>query len=269
MKRLAIAVLALVCTMTLARSAYAETEFGIQDDLTVIGDNGGVGDADLEVAGFSVFGPRLATSALLINDNTAGNTVINGQLQAGDLYIVNGSSVILGTQSFIKIPTMPLFGNQAANKDYVDLKTMTEAIWAYDDATNKVRLSTVTASVGIGIDQATAKLQANVASPVADDKMFLVSGGALGSDEFLGIDALDENSAKAGLHGQLAIGSGYSAAKAAPTDGMAVQGAISVGAVSAGTENGNKLAVVGVDAPGKYIATFYSGSNIAAFIRAK
>ncbi|MCK5358018.1 MAG: hypothetical protein KAJ48_06445, partial [Elusimicrobiales bacterium] len=50
--------LALFCACVFINSAYADnnTEFGIEDDLTVLGNTGDIADPDVEIAGFTVFG---------------------------------------------------------------------------------------------------------------------------------------------------------------------------------------------------------------------
>ncbi|HBE89290.1 MAG TPA: hypothetical protein DDW67_09155 [Elusimicrobia bacterium] len=75
-----------------APAAYAEdngTEFGIEDDLTVLGTEGTAVDPDVEVKGFSVFGSTQASYLIPVE---AGNVVLNGEVQVSSGLYAAGSS---------------------------------------------------------------------------------------------------------------------------------------------------------------------------------
>jgi hypothetical protein len=99
MKKLLAIAFALACTMALARNAKAAggTEFGVDDDLTVMGTDGNWGDADLQVNGFSKFGVTVNTQR--ITEDTRGSVAIAGGLQVdGTIY---GSSMTLSNQLYV------------------------------------------------------------------------------------------------------------------------------------------------------------------------
>jgi hypothetical protein len=95
MKRLLAVVFALACTLTLARSAQAGTEFGVDDDLAVYGTDGTYGDPDFQAKGFSVFGETPGSSKLTSGQD--GAVQIAGDLQVDqkvyfdetDTYVTN------------------------------------------------------------------------------------------------------------------------------------------------------------------------------------
>lgn len=75
-----------------APAAYAAdngTEFGIEDDLTVLGTGGTAADPDVEVKGFSVFGSTQASYLIPVE---AGNVVLNGEVQVSSGLYASGSS---------------------------------------------------------------------------------------------------------------------------------------------------------------------------------
>lgn len=75
------------------------TEFGIEDDLTVLGTEGTAPDPDAEVKGFTVFG---ATQAAYTGISAAaGNVVVNGHLSVSSgAYFVGGSTFAAGGAYF-------------------------------------------------------------------------------------------------------------------------------------------------------------------------
>jgi len=77
---------------TLTSSLYAQTEFGVEDDLTVLGVDGTVPDPDVEIKGFTVFG---STQAAYTGGAAApGSVVINGALT------VSSGSYFVGNSTF-------------------------------------------------------------------------------------------------------------------------------------------------------------------------
>ncbi len=90
-------VLALACVAAAGRLAYAAdngTEFGIEDDLTVLGSEGTASDPDVEVKGFTVFGRTQASYLIPV---ASGNVVLNGAVQVSSgLYVTGGSTFATG-----------------------------------------------------------------------------------------------------------------------------------------------------------------------------
>ena len=91
--------LALFCACVFINSAYADnnTEFGIEDDLTVLGNTGDIADPDVEIAGFTVFG---TTKTGTMYAAGAGAVAIGEELQVDSTaYFVSGSSFTAGAAS--------------------------------------------------------------------------------------------------------------------------------------------------------------------------
>ena len=82
-----------VFTLLLAPAVYAATEFGIQDELTVLGTSGNTAaDPSVEIKGFTVFG---ATQTAFTNmaSPVAGDVAINAHLLVSSgTYFVAGST---------------------------------------------------------------------------------------------------------------------------------------------------------------------------------
>jgi len=137
MKRSLRVLLSLVCVAAagqLAQAADNGTEFGIEDDLTVIGSQGTALDPDAEVKGFTVFGATQAayTGAVV----GAGNVVVNGYLAVSSgAYFVGGSTFasggayFTGVSSFSNVANIHIAGG-AANQV---LKKVAGGGMAWDD----------------------------------------------------------------------------------------------------------------------------------------
>jgi len=109
------AVLGLLAVMSLAwgSAAYAAdngTEFGIEDDLTVLGVEGTAADPDAEIKGFTVFGAtQSAYTGAVVG---AGNVVVNGQLAVSSgAYFVGGSTFAAGGAYFTGVSSFSSPGN--------------------------------------------------------------------------------------------------------------------------------------------------------------
>ncbi|MCX5790721.1 MAG: hypothetical protein NTY45_00645, partial [Elusimicrobia bacterium] len=82
-----------------ARAADKGLEFGVEDDLTVLGTEGTVQDPDLEVKGFTVFGATEAFPGVVPGP---GNVVINGRLYVSSgTYFVGDSTFTSAANIFI------------------------------------------------------------------------------------------------------------------------------------------------------------------------
>lgn len=113
MKKLIGVIMALVCVVAAGRLAYAAdngTEFGIEDDLTVLGYQGTALDPDVEVKGFTVFG---ATQAAYTGISiTTGSVVVNGQLSVSSgAYFVGGSTFAAGGAYFTGVSSFSNVAN--------------------------------------------------------------------------------------------------------------------------------------------------------------
>ena len=91
MKKIVIGLLA-ATALSWAQTVYADnaTEFGIEDDLTILSTAGTAPDPDVEIRGFTLFGSTQAayTGAVV----GAGNVVVNGYLAVSSGMYVNGNS---------------------------------------------------------------------------------------------------------------------------------------------------------------------------------
>jgi hypothetical protein len=102
-----------VFTLALAPAAYAAdngTEFGIEDDLSVLGTEGTALDPDAEIKGFTVFGATQAayTGAVV----GAGNVVVNGHLAVSSgAYFVGGSTFAAGGAYFTGVSSFSNVAN--------------------------------------------------------------------------------------------------------------------------------------------------------------
>lgn len=91
--------------LPLASVAYAQdngTEFGIEDDLTVLGTQGTQADPDVEIKGFTLFGSSVVSPNIPIE---AGNVYINGEVE------ITSGVYVGGTSTF----TAAMFVNDIAN----------------------------------------------------------------------------------------------------------------------------------------------------------
>lgn len=285
MKRIALAVIALACSLSLASSAYAKdatgddgVEFGIADDITVLGTGGTRGDADVDVRGFSLFGSDVVghvsqvsgpgsmeiTNSLQVDHDLFLSTGGNIELGTGSkINLQGGANIIVGTGGMVTQFDEPSLPSDVVNLAYFDRKIIGgDAIWKYDPARNHIYASTYSANVGIGLESAdvTAKLQV-VSTNSADSELFAVGSsadGGLTNSSILSIQATTAlGVGKAGLSGSLAIG--------------AVAGAAET--IENGTTNGLEanamLQVKGDGTANGMIATFYDGSTLAAWVKKK
>ncbi|MBI5743147.1 MAG: hypothetical protein HY952_01225 [Elusimicrobia bacterium] len=98
---------ALLIAASSAGLAYADndTEFGVEDDLTVLGTGGSAADPDLEVKGFTVFGATQAAPLLQI-PVAPGNIFANGYVQVSSGMYVAGNSTFTAYGIFQSTVTM-------------------------------------------------------------------------------------------------------------------------------------------------------------------
>ncbi len=107
-------------------AAYADdngTEFGIEDDLTVLGTGGTTTDPDAEIKGFTVFGATQVSYSPIAIPIGAGNVIINGYLGVssgayfvgGSTFSANQGAYFLGISSFSDVGKIYVGGSGAAN----------------------------------------------------------------------------------------------------------------------------------------------------------
>jgi uncharacterized cupin superfamily protein len=104
-----IAAFAIILAAGAPAFADNDTEFGIEDDLTVLGTSGGAADPDLEVKGFTVFGATQAAPLLQI-PAAPGNIFANGYVQISSGLYVAGPSTFTAYSEFQSTVTI-LNGN--------------------------------------------------------------------------------------------------------------------------------------------------------------
>lgn len=137
-----IAAIAIILTAGALAYADNDTEFGIEDDLTVLGTSGSAVDPDMEVKGFTVFGSTQASPLLQI-PVAPGNIFANGYVQISSGLYVDGNSTFTAYAYFQSTVTMTegnlKYGSGVAGKV---LKSQGDGFvyWA-DDETGLAALS--------------------------------------------------------------------------------------------------------------------------------
>jgi hypothetical protein len=124
------------------------TEFGIEDDLSILGNGGTAVDPDVEVKGFTVFGAtQTAYTGISI---TTGSVVVNGQLAVSSGAYIRGGSTITDGAYFAGASTFGATVNfSSANVVYIGggitnqvLKKASDGSMAWaDDVTGASALS--------------------------------------------------------------------------------------------------------------------------------
>ena|GEM_PF-4919098 len=232
---------------------------------------------DIINAGRVFAGSMTVTGSVTASSVTVtGDTLLNGAVYlgaaatkstfttTGQLTIATGQDIVLvGAGSQVTLPNAPSAGTDAANKDYVDLLANgVNAVWQYVPAQNDVKLSTLTASVGIGVADPTAKLHVSSANASATDILVKVSSGTGVGQDIFQVEANGEVSVK----NSLAVGRTY-AFTSPGTSNMIVEGTVGVGATA--PDANTKMQVVGGAASNDFVSKFYSGASLAAWIKKK
>jgi len=254
MKKLLTAVLALACFLTLARSVYAAananlTEFGVEGDLTVLGLTGTTEDPDVAIKGFTVFGSTQTDYPGPV-DSGAGNVVINGYLAVSSGAYFVGNSTFTATVN-LPVPGSIMVSGAAGNGGKVLTSDGTTGLLKWGDVT------TMVSGDNLGNHTATETLKmaafgiVNVSSIAVNN--WLTVGTTM---TVTGLTTLST----ASVTGSLAV-AGYSQLGDLPgTDYVGINGA---------ADNTTALKVTGENVSNKYSATFYSGTNLAAWIKRK
>lgn len=295
-----------ILSLSLAPAAYAAdngTEFGIEDDLSVLGTGGTWADPDAEIKGFTVVGPLSGPQVI---SGTSGNMVLRGNLQAdatayfGSSVTVAGYGVFQSTVQFqgSGSATNLYFTNAAANSGKV-LKATSDGFlsWEADNNTTMTfatpyRLQMVNTSDDGLVDTVLLQNAAGTGVTVQTAAMgaasMTVTGafGAVGTATFndavnLGDgagDAITAAGAVTAQNGVTVSGGGLSVTggNATVTNDLTVSGGTQLGSDTADTNAVNKaaeagvaLAVAGGNTSGNYAAKFYSGADLSAWIKKK
>lgn len=282
------------------------TEFGIEDDLTVLGRAGTALDPDVEIKGFTVFGST--QSSYLIPVNT-GNVVMNGIVQVSSGLYVAGSSTFAAGAYFLDISSFSdvakvHFGGGGAGQI---LKKIPGGgmVWGNDDtggftsgaqnwipmysgtglaasrllqdpANNGVTLMTSSMTIqgigGFGLGVAGATSLSGALTVVGANATTL--GGTLGVTGASSLSTLGTSGLatlnSASITTTLAVtGAATLSSTLAVTDNVAHSSNTVMGGAIGAIDDNARLKVVGGTAAGNYAATFYSGASLAAWIKKK
>lgn len=261
---------------TAVYAADNSTEFGIEDDLTVLGTAGTAVDPDVEIKGFSVFGATQAAPALLI-PAAPGNMFVNGYVQVSSGMYMNGSSTFTSTV-YLPAPTS-LFVTGGSEGQIMTKNATTGALrWDF--------ISSLVTGDNLGSHIATTTL--NMMTFDVKNAGYITASSAALSGQLivLGTSTLTGNTGVAGTltsAGLVTASNGLSvtAGDAAVTNNLTVNGNSQLGdgladihGVNTAAETGTALKIAGEGTTGKFVAKFYSGdpavaTNLAAWIKKK
>lgn len=324
MKKIAIGLLAALA-LSSASAVYADnnTEFGVEDDLTVLGTGGNAADPDAEIKGFTVFGAAQSAPALII-PVAAGNIFANGYVQVSSGMYVAGSSTFAagayftGISSFAAGPGSIYVLGGAANQV---LKKVAGAgmVWADDlsgagaisGTPNRVQkiaasgtglvdsvfvqsgdgdtagitmlgssltvnsVATFKSSVtingngtdGLGVAGAAKFDDAVTLGATAGDAITVK--GAATAEQGLSITGGDLGVTNNATVGGTLTANGNTTLGNAASDWIVAKSSVTVDINGGAIDDTAAFAVKGTDLSGRYAAKFYSGSNLAAWIRKK
>lgn len=290
--------LALACVAaagSLAQAADNGTEFGIEDDLTVLGTAGTALDPDVEIKGFTVFGSTQA--AYLIPVDT-GNVVLNGIVQVSSgLYVAGGSTFTAGAyftgiSSFSDAANIHVGGGTANQV----LKKVAGGgmVWA-DDSLGAGEIAGTARRIVMFQADGTGGADSALQQDAGDTSITMISGSSLTiNGPFQSTGTVKLGNATAGL-GDVTIVGAATAQSTLGVDGDADMNArlnvdLSATFVSSVTAKGDTkfgdavtdvhgvnmapaadtaLSVAGQSVSGDYAAKFYSGGSLAAWIKKK
>lgn len=271
MKTINKVVIGLLAAMALswAQAAYAVdnlTEFGIEDDLTVLGTGGSDTDPDLEVKGFSVFG---ATRSALNIPAAPGSMFVRGYVEVSSGMYVAGNSTFTAA---VYLPAPTSIFPSGGTADQVMSKNATTGAMQWATVSNLVSGD----NLGTHIATETLKMAnfgiVNVASITtngyiqAGASVTIAGTGGVGLG-VTGTTALNGNTSVSGSN-TFTVGTGAASfgGTVSATDNVTLSSNTAIGGA---INNNERLKVVGGTASGNYAATFYSGSSLAAWIKKK
>lgn len=287
MKRTVMALLAALA-LAWAPAAYAVdngTEFGIEDDLTVLGTAGTAIDPDAEIKGFTVFGSTQASYLIPVE---AGNVVLNGEVQVSSGLYVTGSSTFTAS---VYLPNAGQIYVNDGTAGYVLKKNAAGYLdWA-QDATglsslgSPYRLQMVNATSDGLVDSLFLQNAGGTSiTMIAASSMTILGDGTdglgvAGAAKFSGTvnlgdaagDAITAVGAVTAQNGVSVTGGDLSAANNLSAGGNATLGdaVTDTHAINTLVEAGTALKVDSVGVSGNYAAKFLSGGSLAAWIKKK
>jgi hypothetical protein len=252
-KRMVTGLLAALALSWLPAAVYAgnSTEFGVAGDLSVYGNNGTLVDPDVKVKGFSVFGATQAVYAGMTS-LVPGGVVVNSALAVSSgAYFLGGSTFAAGGAYFTDVSSF----TAGPSKIFVNGGTNGQ-VMSYNGATGALQWANVSSLVSgdnMGDHIATMTLQmsdfgiVNVASITANGYITTYSSMTVGGNEGVGGNLT--------ANGQSQLGAGNTV----------------INGINQAPEANVALAVQGDPTTGgtKYVAKFYSGAALAAWIRTK
>lgn len=276
--------------LALVPAAYAAdngTEFGIEDDLIVLGTGGTAVDPDMEVKGFTVFGATQAAPALNI-PAAPGNIFANGYVQ------VSSGMYVAGSSTFTARVSLPNAGQIYVNDGtagYVLKKNAAGYLdWA-QDATglsslgSPYRLQMVNAASNGLVDSMLLQNAGgtNITMIYGSSMTVLGDGtdglGVEGAAKFSGSvtlgdaagDAITAVGAVTAQNGVSVTGGNLAAANNISANGNAVLGdaLTDTHGMNTAPEAGTALKVDSAGTSGNYAAKFLSGGSLAAWIKKK
>lgn len=265
-KKIAITALAAM-TMSWAPCAYAAdngTEFGIEDDLTVLGNQGSALDPDAEIKGFTVFGAtQSAYTGAVVG---AGNVVVNGYLAVSSGVYSVQSSTFAGT---VNLPAPTSLYVSGGNNGQVMTKNTTTGTMQWAD------VSSMVSGDNLGTHIATTTLQmsnfgiVNVASITANGYITTYSsmtvGGVAGIGGALNVNGDADLNAKLNVDGASTFVSSVTALGNTQM-GDAYTDTHSVNMAPAADTG---MSIAGQNVPGDYVVKLYSGALLSAWLRKK
>jgi hypothetical protein len=276
-KRIATGLLtAMALSWTTAVYADNLTEFGIEDDLTVLGTAGTAVDPDLEIKGFSVFGTTQAAPALQI-PQAPGNMFVNGYVQVSSGMYVTGGSTFTST---VNLPGPTSLFITGGTEGQILTKNATTGALRWDS------ISSYVSGDNLGNHVATTTL--NMMTFNVQNAGYITASSAALSGQLivLGTSTLTGNTGVAGTltsGGLVTASNGLSVTggNSTLTNNLTVNGNSQLGdgladihGVNTAAETGTALKIAGEGTTGKFVAKFYSGdpavaTNLAAWIKKK
>jgi hypothetical protein len=266
-----------------AFAADAGLEFGVQDDLTVNGTEGAIQDADLEVKGYSLFGSTngLTVPAEFVSGPgtvvIASNLFVNGQLKAGSIDLSGAAMTVsnLTVEGFLHAngDSLSVLKNATMEKSLAIGEALTVTGGGAMGSLNVTGNGVVGGTLGVtGVTTLSSNLVVNSTTDSSDKTTgALVVQGGVGVGKNLNVGGALGVTGNGAVGGSLTVSNVTTLA----TNMTAVQSAYlatSSGAVGIGNslpDSNTKLQVTGGTNTDDYVAKFYSGTTIAAWIKKK
>ncbi|HAT71835.1 MAG TPA: hypothetical protein DCS63_03370 [Elusimicrobia bacterium] len=258
-------------------AAYAvdnNTEFGIEDDLTVIGNQGTMMDPDVELRGFTLLGSTGAAQTVYI-PQTPGNMYVSGYVQVSSGMYVAGSSTFTSGAYFTGISSFNNVNNIHIGGGTGGQVLVKVAGGGLDWGT----VSSMVSGDNLGSHIATMTLQmgnfgiVNVASITANGYITTYSSMSVGTELIVaGTSALNgdvDMNAKLNVDQDATFISSVTALGNVQLGDATGTDKVTVNMPAADPRADAALTVAGIATSGVYAAKFYSGADLAAWIKKK